>query len=941
MLTIFDLINSKTKNWIKEQKEDNQSVIGKLVTYMEKKGILREPQLEAIEVYLWLKFVGQNKKLSEIIKGGLLYEKLDRDYYEFAHIFNGDYVTQFLYKFGVDNDLKKFVKKLMKDPRGEEVNWNKILDELLHNFEYPNFLYSLPMGAGKTYLMACFIYLDLYFAKINKKDKRFAHNFVVFAPHASKTAILPSLRTIKNFDPEWILPANEAKQLKQIAHIEVLDSLSSKRKDKLQGNNPNLEKVNRLTQTNKFGLVFITNAEKVVLEKYSQNDLLFIKTGQTYINQKLDDEIKKNNELREKLSQIPNLGVILDEVHHVYKGDGKKEKKLREAVNILNQHRNIVNVIGMSGTPFVKTKVKVDDDEIRLNQIQDIVYNYSLATGIGRFLKVPEVVKVEDVKERTFLTQSLDRFFKDFDITYPNGALSKIAFYCPNIKTLNEEILPVIKDWYSKNRKGKEYEIFRYYSKVTKENKQYELPKENLTIFNNLDKPYNKNRVILLVAVGTEGWDCRSLTSVVLPRKTTTKNFVLQTTARCLREVEDAKNEKALIYLGAGNYDTLDKELKENYKLTINDLKMTGENDIPVIVRKPKLGKLEYKQVIYKYHINILKQTQDFKTQLQNFDFSAFKNKYDYSAKETRGKISDSGMKSEVSDNIEQYVAQQYSFSNFIYDLTKALYYQYTPNEILSEYKNELINIHAEINNNYTWIVNNPNIDLKDVANYVASYFTYIIEYKTETIEDLNLINLLEWTSPAFIKYGGGKMIPRIEKRDVKRIKNKERLMMRWEDHIDDFGDPDPQDLSYNYIPYRFDSDFEMEAINQMLKLGALSNLEVYFNGIKEQNLQSFTIQTPQGRYTPDFLIIKRKGKRYEWQQDNKPDKQAGEIDKILIIETKGEPYYTEEFQQKEKFVKDVFLRHNPNFKYVCFIDKGGNDFMQHIKELEKLIKEL
>ena len=160
---------------------------------------------------------------------------------------------------------------------------------------------------------------------------------------------------------------------------------------------------------------------------------------------------------------------------------------------------------------------------------------------------------------------------------------------------------------------------------------------------------------------------------------------------------------------------------------------------------------------------------------------------------------------------------------------------------------------------------------------------------------------------------------------------------------VEDFEDTDldPQDISFNYLPYRFDSDFELSAIDEMLKLNDLSNLEVYFNGIKQQELNSFSIQTPQGRYTPDFLIIKRKGKRYELQEDNKQDEQAGEIDKMLIIETKGEPYYTEEFQQKEKFVKDVFLKHNPKFEYVCFIDKGKNDFKQHIKELEKLIKKL
>ena len=937
MLTIFDLIYDKSQSWIKEEKENNQSVIGKLITYMEKKGKLREPQLKAIEVYLWIKFVGNNKKLSEIIKDGLLFDKEKALEYEYKDIFGDNPVTQFLNQFAQDNELKNFQNILLNDPNGKQNNWKEILEELLHNFQYPNYLYSLPMGAGKTYLMACFIYLDLYFAKINKKDKRFAHNFVIFAPHASKTAILPSLQTIKNFNPEWILPVNEAKELKQLIHIEVLDSLSSKRKDKLQGNNPNLEKVNRLTQTNNFGLVFITNAEKVVLERYDDKDLVFVKTGQKYIGQKDEDEIKKTNELREKLSQIPHLSVILDEVHHVYKGDGKNEKKLRVAVNILNQHNHIVNVLGMSGTPFVKTKVKVGDNEIKLNQIQDIVYNYSLATGIGRFLKVPDVVKVEDVKESTFLTQALDEFYKNFDITYPDGSLSKVAFYCPNIKTLNEEILPVIKDWYDKNRESKEYEIFRYYSNVTKENKQYALPKDSLSIFNNLDKPYINKRVILLVAVGTEGWDCHSLTSVVLPRKTTTKNFVLQTTARCLREVENAKDEKALIYLGAGNYETLDKELKENYKLTINDLKVTGENEVPVVVRKPKLGKISYKQINYKFEIKIVKGTTDYKTQLLNFNFSKFKNKYEYSAKETKGQISDAGMKSEVSERLEQYVVTQYKFNSFIYDLTKVLYYRFSEIELLNNYGTELKNIYKIINENFNWIFNNPIIELKDVLLFVASHFACLIEYNTETIEDLNTIELLEWTLPSNIYYGGGKFLPAIKKSQIFRIQKRPNRLV--EDFEDD--NPDTQDISFNYLPYRFDSDFELEAIIQMLKLKELENLEVYFNGIKHDNLNSFYIQTPLGRYTPDFLIIKRKGNKYSFQDNNEQDQNAGSIEKILIIETKGRPYYSDEFKQKEKFVKDVFLKHNPHFKYERFIDEGENDFIRHLTELEKLIKEL
>ena len=67
------------------------------------------------------------------------------------------------------------------------------------------------------------------------------------------------------------------------------------------------------------------------------------------------------------------------------------------------------------------------DPEIKLNQIQDIVYNFSLADGIGKFLKIPEVVSF-NIKEEIFLKKALDRFFNDFDLTYSNGTKSKIVF---------------------------------------------------------------------------------------------------------------------------------------------------------------------------------------------------------------------------------------------------------------------------------------------------------------------------------------------------------------------------------------------------------------------------------------------------------------------------------------------------------------------------------
>jgi type III restriction enzyme len=938
MLTIFDLIENKTETWIKEQREDNQSAVGNIIKYIEKQGKLREPQLKSIETYLWLKFVGQNKELSEIIRSGLLFDANKVSEYQYHQVFGDNYTLQFLNAFAQDNELKFFQKELLNDPKSLNHDWNSVLNELLHDFDYPNFLFSLPMGAGKTYLMAAFIYLDLYFARMNSADKRFAHNFVVFAPHAAKTAILPSLQTIKDFKAEWILPANEAKILKQNIHIEILDSLSSKRKDKLHGNNPNLEKVNRLTQINDFGLVFITNAEKVVLERYDDKDLVYLKTGQLKIGQEVVEEIKKTNELREKLSQIPKLTIILDEVHHAYDGSGQQEKKLRQSVSILNQHNNVVAVLGLSGTPFVKTKVKVGNEEIKLNQIQDIVYNYSLADGIGKFLKRPEVTKVEGVREKKFISDSLDEFFKNYDITYSSGAKSKVAFYSPSKKVLHEEILPVINDWYANNRAGKENEIFKFYTA----DKEYPLPKESKAIFHNLDKPYSDKRIILLVAIGTEGWDCRSLTGVVLPRNETTKNFVLQTTCRCLREVDNAKNETAMIYLGEGNYEILSQQLKDNYQLTINDLKGKRENDLPVIVRKPRIGQLKYKQIQKHFKIEIKQGTADFNKQLLEYKIEKFKTAYPYSATTTRGEIGKTGI-SGVSEDIVMYATTPYSFDNFLYDLSKQLYGKFTETQLLLDFGKELNAVHQQIAKNNEWIGNHPEIETGDLVKDIAACFAFEVSTTSYIIEGMEFIELLDWTLPANIQYGGGITIPPIQRNEVRRIAGRPASMqMRWDEFIDIDGNPDPQDISLNYIPYRFDSEYERVALLEMLKVGELKNLEVYYNGYNDNmQLQSFTIKTPLGEYTPDFLILKRKGKTCKTQNEFTEDKQKGSIEKVLMIETKGKPYYTEEFQQKEQFVKTIFKQYNPDFEYVCFIDEGKNDFSKHLVELKKIINAL
>lgn len=941
MNTIYSLTRNKTEMWIKLEKENNQSLIKNILKHIEEAGKLRPPQKEAIETYLWIKFVGGNRRLPEMVRCGLLYDDSIAQEYDNYHTFKNNYLTQFLNQFFQDNNLKNLQKKLANDPNGSKMNWDNLLNEFLHNFEYSNYLFSLPMGAGKTFLMACFIYLDLYFATLFKNDNRFAHNFVVFAPQASKTAILPSLRTIKDFNPEWILPKIEADRLKQIIAIEVLDSLSSKRKDKLHGNNPNLEKVNRIRQSKDFGMVFITNAEKVVLERYDDKDKALIENiinGQSnLLNNIAIEEIRKTNELREALSRIPKLTVILDEVHHTYGSNGNGEKKLRQAVSILNQHNNVNSVIGLSGTPYVKTAIEIDGKIIRLNQIQDIVYNYPLNIGIGKFLKKPDIRKVS-VRENSFIEQALTDFFNDFDINYANNTKSKIAFYCPTIKKLNDGILPVVQGWYSKYRKGKEDEIFRYYSNVNKENKQYELPKENLAIFNNLDKPYSKKRVILLVAVGTEGWDCRSLTAVVLPRQKTTKNFVLQTTCRCLREVKNASEENALIFLSPENYETLDIELKDNYQLSITDLMVKKEETIRIQVRKPKLGLLKYKQIDTKYKI-VKKTIPEIQSELGNFNFSLIKNLYKYDKSIVSGKIGKSGLTGEIAiSDVRANLDIEYSYTDFLYNLIGDTYGLVSESELNSIYTKELTKIYDGILNELEWIILNPHIDFEGINRIIASSFMNSIEYSREVIEKETEIELLEWEtsneeislySPNGTLY---KFMPKIAMENAKNYQRHPDDLI--EDYFSNKQNIDPLDISFNFIPYKMDSEFERNTLIEMLKLVELKDLEVYFNGYKNERLQSFWIQTPRGRYTPDFLILKRNDSKKYRKNLSTP------IAKAIIIETKGKLYYNDEFKAKEKFVNKEFLKYNKHFKYHCFVDDEDNDFTKHIEDFKKLLQD-
>jgi hypothetical protein len=121
------------------------------------------------------------------------------------------------------------------------------------------------------------------------------------------------------------------------------------------------------------------------------------------------------------------------------------------------------------------------------------------------------------------------------------------------------------------------------------------------------------------------------------------------------------------------------------------------------------------------------------------------------------------------------------------------------------------------------------------------------------------------------------------------------------------------KDKTYHYLPYMFDSGFEIRYFAERLLTAVADRpLEIYFNG--DDTLTEFKINCYHrvgerwnyiGRYVPDFLML---------QRDDK-----GKIHKVLIIETKGEGYAAK-FVPRREFMEQEFLRlNNEKFGYQRF----------------------
>ncbi|HPE95276.1 MAG TPA: DEAD/DEAH box helicase family protein, partial [Bacillota bacterium] len=465
----------------------------------------------------------------------------------------------------------KLEKQIKSNP--ESINYRAFFEKAFYGVSYADYLFSLPMGAGKTYLMAALIYLDLYFASNEPTNTAFAHNFIIFAPSGLKSSVVPSLKTIQKFNPAWILPEPAATETKRMISFEVLDQSKTANKSN-KTKNPNVQKIaNHQPLSELFGLVAVTNAEKVILDRIQE------KNGQiNMFEDSEDDKDRQANELRNLIGKLPALSIFIDEVHHAVSDD----IKLRAVVNKWSVNNDINSVIGFSGTPYLENAEKItvtDNLSVGTAEITNIVYYYPLIEGVGNFLKRP-VVKIAEISDSTKIIEKGVRAFLDSykDTVYAGGLTAKLGIYCGTIEKAEEVVYPIVAGIVT------EYGLnSNCILKFHKGNKQYSQPADSQMQFDILDKDISSIRIILLVQIGKEGWDCRSLTGIILSQEgDCPNNMVLQTSCRCLRQVVKGAPETALIYLNSSNAEKLNAQLEQQHHISLKEFSAANNEKEPL-----------------------------------------------------------------------------------------------------------------------------------------------------------------------------------------------------------------------------------------------------------------------------------------------------------------------------------------------------------------------
>lgn len=560
---------------------------------------LRKPQFEALEMYVFLKEFCNNKHLHTIFEDWYYKRNKFENRTEIGTTAKGQ-LTLFspLIEAQHEDDKTTFLSAFRQLKEVEQ--------------SYPNYIFALTMGLGKTVLMATSIFYEFLLANKFPKDERYCHNVLVFAP--DKT-VLQSLREIESFDKSLVIPPEYVNWLDANLKFHFLDDTG--------------DALNAIDES-KYNVI-VSNTQKIILKKQSKektpSQKLFEDTGKIYqaltINNDFSDlygfDIDTDQDLITnqrfaKLTRLKQLGIYVDEAHHVFGSQLAKDfglikvaTSLRLTINELAENlkaagTKVVGCFNYTGTPYVKNRL-----------LPEVVYSYGLRDAIeNQYLKKVKIDGFDNIQDQTlaFVRLTITEFWKTHKNKRYEGLLPKMAFFASRIEELQDDLRPAVEQVLSElDIPTSKILVNVGDSKITSN--------DELREFNNLDRPTSDKQFILLVDKGKEGWNCRSLFAVGLHRNPKSTIFVLQATMRCLRAIGDVQ-ELGRVYLSKDNEKILEKELEENMRLSLADLNSAGDTSEKVEVRlvtKPppkiklkrlkKLHQLKQKDLIDGFELGI------------------------------------------------------------------------------------------------------------------------------------------------------------------------------------------------------------------------------------------------------------------------------------------------------------------------------------------------
>ncbi len=818
---------------------------------------LRHPQFESLELYWFLRLVRKTPHIVDLYKH--YYGEDKRDFFEALGIPLDPNELQWI------QNVDDVIEKIKKDPAFVRQKRIDPVHEAVM-LPYPSYIFALAMGTGKTVLIGTIIATEFAMG-LRYPDGEFMRNALVFAPG---TTIIESLREISEIPFDQVLPASLHRAF--LANLKITYPQSGAKEIQVQ--------------TGSTYNVIITNTEKIALRskvrrRANQTELEFA--------EKEKQATLEANLRLQKIASLPNLGVFSDEAHHTYGNRMDKElKRVRETVNYIKEKKGVIAVINTTGTPYYKRQM-----------LREVVAWYSLAEGIkDNILKSLHhgIVHyhIGSGAEEEVIQNVIDLFFEHYgDVTLSDGAKAKIAFYFKTQEHLETSQLHI------ENALAKIGESPAQILVNTQKSSQSEIDEFNL-----LNNPDSQKRVLLLIGKGVEGWNCPSLFACALIKEqTTSSNFVLQASTRCLRQVEGNKLP-AKIFLDTKNRSILDKELEENFGTTLGSLSRhtAATEEIEVCIRKTALPKLEISRFVSRVVRN-----EDASTEIQLSIPTDVQEPPPIIRNLLTPSFTRTGGTSPLAGIGESDTVETVHRTTDCYALARRISANYHLPFMQTLKKLKGLYPEAEVPNTHLYPL------FQQVERQVQNYS--VIE--EEVSEVLALIHTHDDEgSPLFEKNDRGDYIHRlrIQKRNLERMRT-DRLLFNPDVLLDQ------RNLSFHYTPYNFDTKPEREFFETVLASlnTAIEDVEIFLftGGLTDAKKTDFHFEYKGDdgnyhRYFPDFVIVKSTGEFYIVEIKSERDRMNPSVEaKKKAVERLGQLQSNERFKYHIIYTDTEFMKEN------------------------------